>query len=123
MNRMMMTGLAVLLTSIVGVSAQADEFRGYVTALPCGPQAEITSMTQSEIEDAVADCVNNAGGKHAVFLTSSAGTFVAEPEESAANNVGYEVEIWGTLNGTTLQIDEIGTVEEMQELKQKKNRR
>ena len=123
MKRMMLTCLTLAILPILAGSAQADEFRGYVTALPCGPQAEITSMTQSEIEDAVAKCVNDSGGKHAVFLTSGAGTFVATPEESAANNVGYEVEIRGTLNGTTLQIDEIGSVADMEREKQKRNRR
>ena len=112
-----------LILMFAGVAAHADEFRGYITALPCGPQAEITSMTQKEIEDAVADCVNDAGGKHAVFFTSQSGTVVVEPEESASTHVGYEVEIWGTLDGTTLRINQIGSVEDMKQLKQKRNRR
>lgn len=118
MKRVIVCSLFLLL----GMAAHADEFRGYVTALPCGPQAEITTMEQEEIKEAVAACVNNADGKLAVFVLSQGAAFVAEPEESAGSNIGYEVVVRGTLDGTTLRIDEIGSVEDMQESKRRGQR-
>jgi len=106
-KRFLMCAVAVLFAASVAFTAQKDAAKtgtwsGWITDAMCGAKGANAGHASC-----AAKSVKELGGKFALYDTDAKKSYILDPQEKAAENLGHPVTITGTLEGDTLHVTSI----------------
>ncbi len=106
-KRFLMCTVAILFAAGVAFTGQKDaaktgKWSGWITDAMCGARGANAGHASCATK-----CVKEQGGKFALYDTDAKKSYILDPQDKAADNLGHPVTITGTLEGDTLHVKSI----------------
>lgn len=106
-KRLLMCAVVVLFAAGLAFTGQKDAgksvtWSGWITDSSCGAKGANAGHATCATK-----CVRNMGAKYAFYNNEDKKTYILDPQDKAADNLGHPVTVAGTVDGDTIHITSI----------------